>query len=126
MITIYGELYSSKNRRTCIRPNKKSKRIISIKSNEALKQFNDSYFQCVSKQKEFHKMMEGKTFPVKIQFKIYRRTHNRFDYTNIIQNLCDAMVKAQLIPDDSAKYLIPFYEPYEKDAHNPRTEITIL
>ena len=70
--------------------------------------------------------MLGKRFPVRIKFMIYRKSHRVFDYINIIQNLCDCIVKEGLLPDDSAKYLIPDFEPYQVDAKHPRTELTIV
>lgn len=72
--------------------------------------------------------MLNKHFPVSINFMIYRRTNGVFDYINIVQNLCDCMVKEGLLPDDSAKYLIPVFDPkgYQVDKANPRTEVTIL
>jgi Holliday junction resolvase RusA-like endonuclease len=65
-------------------------------------------------------------FPLVVSFKIYRKTHRRFDYCNIIQLLCDCMVKAGYFPDDDAKHFIPYFFPYEKDKENPRVEIDIL
>ena len=70
--------------------------------------------------------MLGKRFPVRIKFMIYRQSHRIFDYINIIQNLCDCIVKEGLLPDDDAKHFIPVFEEYRVDSANPRTELTIL
>jgi Holliday junction resolvase RusA-like endonuclease len=69
---------------------------------------------------------EKREFPLRVQFTIYRKNKQRFDYVNIIQSLADQMVKAGYLQDDSADYFIPVFEPYEVDGKNPRTEITIL
>ena len=122
-ITILGELYSSKNSRNTVRV---GKRLIPLKSKRAKSQEADFHFQLLAQRKQFSEAMRGKEFPLRIQFKIYRRTHGRFDFLNITQGICDAMVRAQIIPDDDAKHLIPVFVPYEKDEKNPRTEITIL
>ena len=68
----------------------------------------------------------GKRFPVRIKFMIYRKSHRRTDFINIIQNLCDCLVKEGLLPDDDMRHLIPVFEEYRVDKDNPRTEITIL
>lgn len=70
--------------------------------------------------------MKNASKPLKISFKIYRKTHRRFDYINIIQGLCDEMVRAGWLEDDDADNLIPVFEPYEVDKNNPRVEITVL
>ena len=122
-ITILGELYSSKNSRNTV---KVGKRLIPLKSKRAKSQEADFHFQLLAQRKQFSEAMKGKVFPLRMQFKIYRRTHGKFDYVNIVQGILDAMVRAQIIPDDDAKHLIPVFVPYEKDEKNPRTEITIL
>jgi len=99
-----------------------------MKSLKAQKHFNDLLLilTAARAKRAWSEMMEGKTYPVRLQIKIYRRTHRRFDYINIVQNLLDAMVTAGWLPDDDALHVIPVFEPYEKDAANPRTEISIL
>ncbi len=124
MITIYGELYSSKNSRTGITVNGRN---VVLKSKNAQRQASvDFPYQLSAVRHTFKKMIQGKAFPLSIQFKIYRRTHGRFDYVNIVQGLLDAMVRAELIPDDDAKHIIPVFLPYAKDEKSPRTEVTIL
>jgi len=70
--------------------------------------------------------MHNGEYPLRVSFKIYRETKRRFDYTNIIQGLLDAMVKADYLPDDSAEFIIPVFEKYEVDKNNPRTIISIV
>ena len=63
---------------------------------------------------------ERGVWPIKLRIKIYRKTKREFDYNNIIQGLQDMLVEAGYLPDDSAKYLIPYFEPFEVDPKNPR------
>jgi len=74
----------------------------------------------------FRQEAEGRPLPLKLNIKIYRRTRQRFDYTNICQNLFDCMVKCRLLPDDSADQLLPVFEPYEVDNLTPRVEMKLL
>jgi Holliday junction resolvase RusA-like endonuclease len=64
--------------------------------------------------------------PLKIAFKIYRKTRRRFDYVNIIQSLLDLMVKHNWIIDDNADEILPVFWEYEVDKYNPRVEISIV
>lgn len=124
MITIFGELYSSKNSRTGIMVGGRN---VVLKSKKAQRQADvDFPYQLSAVRQQFRRLIKGRVFPLRLQFKIYRRTHGRFDYVNIVQGLLDGMVRAELIPDDDAKHIIPVFLPYEKDKDNPRTEITIL
>ena len=121
-ITIYGELYSSKN----------SKRIVRFGNRPALipsKQYMSSVKpieqQLVLNRGKWLRMIDGLSKPLKIVFKIYRKTHRKFDYVNIIQGIQDLMVKCLWLTDDNADELIPFFEEYEVDKNNPRVEIFI-
>lgn len=122
-LTIYGELYSSKNSRQGIVV---KGRIIPIKSKKSKAQEADLHYQLSALRKQFQQMIDGKEYPLRMKIKLYRRTHGIFDYCNITQGMFDAMVRAGLLPDDDARHLIPVYEQYEKDPERPRTEIEIL
>lgn len=122
MITIYGELYSSKN----------SKQIIRCGNRMALvpsKAFRDHSApieqQLILNRQNWVQEIKNAQKPLKIVFKIYRKTHRRFDYVNIVQGLQDFMVKYGWIPDDNADEIIPVFEPYEVDSKNPRVEISV-
>jgi len=97
-----------------------------IKGKAALEQEDALQLQVQAAKGRFFEMIEGKEFPIRISFKLYRPTKHRFDYVNCIQGILDQMVKCGLVPDDSADYVIPHFEPYEIDKINPRTEIVIL
>lgn len=120
-ITIPCELYSSKNSRQIF---KSGNRTFIAKSDRA-KQQEVSFKDELPKYRDaFLDLIQGKEKTLKLCFKIYRKTSRQFDYVNIIQNLLDGMVHAGLIPDDNANEIIPFFMPYEKDAKNPRVEIS--
>lgn len=120
MLVINTELYSSKNSRQIFKSGNKT--FIS-KSNVAKRQEKDLCQLLPLYRNKFLSMLEGKEKPYRVHFKIYRRTKGRFDYINIIQNLCDCMVKSGLLEDDDANNLLPIFEQYEVDPNNPRVEI---
>lgn len=124
MVIIEGELYSSKNSRQIL-INKSTGRPFVAKSKIAKIDEKALCYKLLAVKKEFLKELENKTKPFHIIFKIYRRTHRRFDYINIIQNICDCMVKVGLLEDDSADIIIPSFKPYEVDKSNPRVEIEV-
>lgn len=126
MITIYGELYSSKNSKQIVW-NKKTKKPFLTKSANSLKSEKDLLIQLQSAKLEWLSMVgKNPSYPLAVSFKIYRRTNSRFDYTNIIQLLLDCMVKCGYFPDDDAKHLIPVFAPFEVDKANPRVEIRLV
>lgn len=128
---IRGELYSSKNSRVPLIYKDSTGKTIKkvIKSPRArdherqlLRLFDQNPDFCAS----FRSEAEGCRLPLKLHIKIYRRTRQRFDYTNICQNLFDCMVKCNLLRDDSADLLLPIFEPYEVDTEKPRVEMRLL
>lgn len=125
IFTIDGELYSSKNSRNIIW-SKSKRRYYLIKSDVA----KDNEYELCNKLKMIREEWKKETRfcgkPLTIEFKIYRKTRRIFDYINIIQNLCDCMVKADLIPDDNANELLPVFAPYEVDHDHPRVEFRVL
>lgn len=123
MITIYGELYSSKNHRQVFRSGGK---IIIAKPAKAKAQEKDHAIQLQAGKVRWNKMVVGKAYPLRVGFRVYRKTNGAFDWCNIIQGLADAMTKAGYFPDDSAKYFTPVFLGFDKDAQNPRTEIEVL
>lgn len=126
MITIYGELYSSKNSKRIVY-NKSTKKPFLIKSGKSLASEKNLQLQLQANKGKWLKMLGGNpSYPVAVMFKIYRRTHGRFDYCNVTMLLHDVMVKCGYLPDDSAKYFIPVFAPYEVDKTSPRVEISVI
>ena len=121
-ITIYGELYSSKNSKRIVRFGNKTALIASKQYLASVKPIEQ---QLVLNRGKWLRMSENVPSPLKIVFKIYRKTHRRFDYVNIIQGLQDLMVKCGWLIDDNADVMIPVFEPYEVDKNNPRVEISL-
>lgn len=126
MITLYGELYSSKNARQIVRVRG---RMLLVKSKQCQKgeklfapqmeELRDAFIS------ECESQIGGAKKPLKIAFKIYRQSHRRFDYVNIVQSLLDLMVKHKWIEDDNADEILPVFREYEVDKDNPRVEISI-
>ncbi len=69
-------------------------------------------------------IIKENNFPIHLNIKIYRKTKREFDYNNIVQGLQDMLVEAGWVDDDSAKYLVPYFEEYEVDKKNPRVVLS--
>ncbi len=123
MITIIGELYSSKNSKQIINRGGRSYLIPSSQYNAHLKPLQKQLFLY---RYNWKREIENACKPLKVTFKIYRKTRRRFDYINIIQGLADEMVRAGWLVDDNADEFIPVFEPYEVDKDKPRVEISII
>ena len=109
MILIRGELHSSKNSRRVV---KQGNRLVPLKS-KAAKLDEASFFVQLHEQRElWERMTDGKQYPLRVVFRVWRGRKGVFDYTNITQGLMDAMVKAGYLPDDDADHMIPVYKPY--------------
>ena len=123
MITIYGELYSSKNSKRIVRFGNKTAIIPSKAYLGSIKPIEQ---QLVLNRYKWQEEIKNASKPLKIGFKIYRKTHRRFDYQNILAGLSDLMVRCGWLPDDNADEFLPVYIPYEVDKNNPRTIIFLL
>lgn len=121
-IIIPIELYSSKNSRQIFVNSKTGKPFVT-KSKVAKQNEKDLCRLLPLYLNQWKYMTANKEFPLKVHFKIYRKTKRAFDYINIIQNLQDCMVKCGWLPDDNADYILPVFEQYEVDSKNPRVEI---
>ena len=122
-ITIYGELHSAKNGKDIIKVNGRFMLISKKPVRDAEKEL---LIQLRQNQAEWEELKEYKRKPLYVVFTIYRKTKRRFDYINIVQQLCDCMVKVGWLEDDSADHIIPVFQPYKVDKDNPRVEIDIL
>ena len=122
MITIYGELYSSKNSKEIVKFGDKPALISSPAFRANIKPVEQQLTLLRSKWLTETKNLST---PLKIVFRIYRKTHRRFDYVNIVQGLLDAMVRCGWIPDDNADIVLPVFYPYDVDNKNPRVDIWV-
>jgi Holliday junction resolvase RusA-like endonuclease len=123
MIHIDGEIHSSKNSRRIMRTRKGTPFVGKSASSKA----DESIFFCqLNNQRErWEQMVSGKQWPIKLVFAFRRKTRQRFDYINMAQGLCDAMIKAEYLPDDSADYVIPVFVPYSINKSNPGCDLWI-
>lgn len=65
-------------------------------------------------------------YPIELACKFYMPTHRRVDAVNLLQAVCDILVKYGVIADDNSNIIASFDGTrvlYDKD--NPHTEITI-
>ncbi len=124
MLVIRCELYSSKNSREIHW--KRGKPFVD--KSDAVKRGEKILITLLGDyklRKQWREMTRGLGYPLRVCFRIYRRTKGRFDYTNIVQSLQDCMKRCGYLPDDDANHLIPQFEPYAVDPINPRVELTI-
>lgn len=122
-ITIYGELYSSKN----------SKRIVYfgnkpalISSKAYLSSIKPIERQLILNKYKWLKEIENASKPLKIGFFLYRKTKRAFDWLNIGQGISDLMVKCGWLEDDNVNEYIPVFCGWDIDKNNPRTEIFLI
>lgn len=65
-------------------------------------------------------------YPIELSCKFYMPTHRRVDVVNLLQAVCDILVKYGVIADDNSNIVASFDGTrvlYDKE--NSRTEITI-
>ncbi len=124
-ITLPIELRSSKNERMIVY-NKKQGRPMIMKKPIARIEENQLSTLLAINRRTWEKMVEGKQYPLKVGFYMYRKTRRRFDWINLLQGIQDAMTKAGYIPDDNANYLTPVCLGWTVDAANPRVEVSVL
>lgn len=124
-IVLHTELHSSKNGRQFVRL--KNGRTVLLKSKSATAQ--EKFFE-EELAKNYHKWAQMtkdvKGFPLKVGFFVYRATHRRWDWMNIIQGLADGMVKAGYLEDDCVKFFTPVFLGYDIDKDDPRVEISVV
>lgn len=123
-INIEGEIHSSKNSKRIFTNRRTGKPFIT--KSAASKEDEKSFIaQMLEQREEWRRMTDKRIFPLGLVFEFRRKTRARFDYINIAQGLCDALVEAGLIPDDSADFIIPIFVPYTVDKHNPGCTLRI-
>lgn len=77
------------------------------------KQWSEEKFK-----EDFLNELKGKEFPVKLHMYFVRDSKRKFDYVNACQLPLDLLVKANLLPDDNADYVIPVFDGYHIDKQN--------
>jgi Holliday junction resolvase RusA-like endonuclease len=113
IITIRGEIHSSKNSRQIFRSG--NGRTYVVKSEAAKADEQIMLYQLIEQKPTWEASQSRNTH---VCFHFIRKTHARFDFANIVQGIADAMVKAGYIEDDSVDFFIPVYAGYEVDKQN--------
>lgn len=121
--TLNTELYSSKNSRRILM---RGKTPFVAKSANACKQETTLKWLLLEHKQAWRSAIKDMPKPLHVQFKVIRRTNGKFDLINIIQGLLDAMVAVEMLPDDNANEIIPYFEPHDVDKKNPRVIINLL
>lgn len=117
MITLHGEIHSSKNSRRILRAG--NGRPFVAKSAAAKADEETLYWQLAEQHETWRWMLVDALWPVRVVFQFRRQSKRRFDYVNLAQGILDAMVKASYLPDDCADYVIPVFVPYQLDRSDP-------
>ena len=119
-IFIYGNVPSSKNSKVWTGKKLINSRVVYRYKCQAQRQFE-------AHRNRFLKVAAKKPLPLLVRFTFYRETHQRFDFNNISQVVCDLMVSYGWIKDDSYKYLVPIFNPVVIiDKRNPGVKIELL
>jgi hypothetical protein len=124
MITIYGNVPSSKNSKQLFK-NRNTGKLFVAKSDLCLEYIKKTELQWIANKKMFDKMFKGCKKPLEIRMKFIRDSKRKADYINLAQLPLDLMVKYEWIPDDNYNEVIPFFLPIEIDKTNPRLEIWV-
>jgi Holliday junction resolvase RusA-like endonuclease len=123
ILVLYGNAISSKNSRPIY--STAGGRPFIGKSSKLSAQMKSYHTQCLAAKRGFLKATEGEEKPIKLLFHFCRKTKQRFDYSNIVQGVADALVASGLITDDNSEEMMPFYS-HEYDAKNPRVEVYLV
>ena len=119
-IFIYGNVPSSKNSKVWTGKMLVSSKGVYRYKRQAIRQFE-------AHRNKFLKAAANKPLPLFVKFTFYSETHQRFDFNNISQIVCDMMVLCKWIEDDSYKFLVPVFNPEVIiDKRNPGVKIEIL
>jgi Holliday junction resolvase RusA-like endonuclease len=113
-ITIPGNVVSKKNSRRCF-----GGKAVASKAFLAYEK------TCLQELQYMRKKWEG-TYPVELHCFFYRKTKQKFDYSNLVESIQDILVKAGVIEDDSYRHVIPVVGGMEIDKDHPRVSIRIV
>ena len=75
---------------------------------------------------KFLQMIKDKPKPYYIGFRFARATLGRWDFHNMVQIVCDLMVKNEWLEDDDVSNMIAVYVPHHKDKDKPGVFISVL
>lgn len=127
MITIFGEIHSSKNHQRIHVNFRTGKPFITkhkaAKADEDMLSWQLSNFE---NSKEWERMRQGVEYPYHVAFSFVRKKHGRWDFANLVQGVADALVKAGYLPDDDVEHFIPEYAPHKYSKDCPGVMFWIL
>ena len=123
MITILGELYSSKNSKRIVHFGNRPALIASKAYMASVKPIEQ---QLVLNRYKWLKEIENAPKPLYVGFKFYRKTKRAWDFSNMVQGISDLMVKCGWLLDDNVNEYIPVFCGWEVDKNNPRTDIFLI
>jgi hypothetical protein len=125
---IIGHVTSSKNSKRIVSITRKGggKTPLIINSKATMKYKKDfGIFYKVDSAK-FRNICERLGYPIDIEFSFARKTAAEFDWINPLQTVQDMMVEYGWLPDDSTKYIRPFFGSEWVDKKNPGVYIKII
>lgn len=112
--TLPGNVISKKNSRRCFG----NKAIAS----KAFLKYEKEMLQEIKYRR--HKWLGQ--YPVELRCFFYRKTKQKFDYSNMIESVQDILVKAGVIEDDSYRHVIPVVDGMAIDRDHPRVVVNLI
>lgn len=84
------------------------------------------YQEYEKKCKQYMPKIETINYPINLECHFYKGTHRKCDITNLLQAVCDILVKYGVILDDNYSIVASVDGTFvDYDKENPRTEIYI-
>lgn len=127
MIILHGDIHSSKNSRQIYVNRGTGKPFVAkSKSSKADEESLALQLSQYENKLEWERMSAGLEYPLWIGFCFIRRTHGRWDFSNLVQGVADALVKAGYLPDDDVDHFIPVYSGHEYSKKSPGVILEII
>lgn len=123
MITIHGEIHSSKNSRRILPLKGGARPFVLAKSKQAKADESMIGYQLNAQRQEWDFMRTGMDYPLHVVFHFIRATNRRWDFANMVQGIADAMVEAGYIPDDDVTHFVPVFGGWQVDKESPGCDI---
>lgn len=124
-LVLLGDVPSQKNSKRIVYSKAKQRNFI-ISSDRARKWQQDAYWQLWDQIKLQHLRLDAR-YPVAVGLTVYFSSLRRHDLDNVAGGVLDALVKAEVLVDDSVKYVSRVELLYGGvDKLHPRVEINIV
>jgi len=127
VLTLEGELYSSKNSKQIVRSKKTGKSFIvdSKASQKGKKWLKPQLIDEKNKEIWRAAIKKVKKFPIHLGLYVERKTLAKWDFNNISQGLMDELVDADYFIDDNVSVVVPVYLGSHKSS-TPQVHIYII